>query len=407
MEEIIKVLQNEKLKFEKTSQYYKNYQKRFIYPELSSRLNVLYGIRGSGKTTLLFQKYLESNKDKRIYLNAEDLKLIDLNLKKVIDGVEYLFGKDAIVFIDEINVIEEWEKIIKISYDSYPKMKFYITGSSSLNLIKSKEILARRAKYIHILPLSFREYVMIKYNKKLKQFRIEKNDLLKSAFNYDLYFKEILGEIKILDIVNEYIRNNLVYLLEGEKSSLPDLVDKAIFLDISKIENIETSNLSKFERLILILSASTETNYENLSKDLEVSKSTIGNMLSLLEKTELIKKVYPYKKGKTIGRKQWKYYFTVPAIREYYAKKSLVSEETYSGYLMEDIFASNFEDIYYGQIDFIWKNYLIEIGSKNKDFKQFKKENNKFHKVVVYNGLDISSYDEIIKLPFYIWYSRL
>jgi hypothetical protein len=74
---------------------------------------------------------------------------------------------------------------------------------------------------------------------------------------------------------------------------------------------------------------------------------------------------------------------------------------------MEDIFVSNFEDIYYGQIDFVWKNYLIELGSKNKDFKQFKKVNNKFHKVIVYNGLDISSYEGIIKLPFYIWYSMI
>lgn len=408
MKDIIKILQKQKLKFEKTSEYYNEYKTRFVYKEMNSRLNILYGIRGSGKTTLLFQKYLESDKEKRIYLDAEELKLMALDLNKVIEAIEYLFGKEAVFFIDEINVIEDWEKVIKIAYDSYPNMRFYITGSSSLNLIKSKEILARRAKYIHITPLSFREYLMIKYNKVIKQFRIEKNDLLKSAFHYDLYIKEVLGDIKILDIVDEYIENNLVYLLEGEKSSLSDLVEKAVFIDISKIENIETSNLSKFERLILILSASTQTNYENLSKELEVSKSTIGNMLSLLEKTELIKKVYPYKKGKTIGRKQWKYYFTVPAVRKYYAKKSLVSEEVYKGYMKEDIFISNFEEVYYHEkIDFIWKNYLIEIGSKNKGIKQFKKIKNKLKKVVVYEGLDITSSDGVIKIPFYIWYSLI
>jgi len=403
---IINFIKEAKIKYEKTSKDYGKYPKRFIYKEINSRLNILYGIRGSGKTTLLFQKYLESKKEKRIYINAEDLVLVNLNLKDAINTIEYLFGNDAIVFIDEINTISEWGKIIKISYDSFPKMKFYVTGSSSLNVLQSKKILARRGKYSHIKPLSFREYLMIKYNKKIKQFRVEGGDLLKSAIHYDIYVKEILEGINLLDVVDEYIKNNLVYLLEENNSTLPDLVEKAIFLDIAKVGNLETSTLSKFERLILILSASTKTNYENLSKDLEVSKNVIGNMLSLLEKTELIKRIYLYKSGKTIGRKQWKYYFTVPAIREYYAKKSLVSEDTIRGYMKEDIFVSNFEDIYFGKIDFIWKEYMIEIGSRKKDFNQFKKlKTGKLKMIIVYNGLSISSKDNIIKIPFYVWYS--
>ncbi len=405
--ETITFVKNSQLKYNKTSQEYERYKKRDIFKEIKGNFAVLYGIRGSGKTTLLFQKYLTFEKNKRIYLNAEEIILTGFDLNEIIEAVEYLFGDNTAVFIDEINAIKEWDKKLKISYDTYPKMNFFVTGSSSINIKEAKAV-ARRAEYFHIIPLSFREYLYLKYNIKIKQFRIEQNDLRKSAIHYEIYLKQMIEneKFKVLELVEEYIENNLVYLLEKNKTTLTDLVEKAI-LDIGKMKNLETFTLSKFERMILILSSSSETNYENLSKDLDISKSMVGEMLSSLEKTGLIKKVYPFKKGKTIARKNWKYFFTVPSIRKIYAQKLLVDNTKINGYMMEDIFASNFEDIYFGEIDFIWKNYLIEIGSRKKGYKQFKKINTKMNKIIIYNGLEVEGKEDIIKIPFYIWYSQI
>ena len=295
---------------------------------------------------------------------------------------------------------------MKISYDTYPKMKFFITGSSSID-IKEDKAVARRAEYFHITPLSFREYLYLKYDIEIKKYEI-KEDIYQSAIQYEIYFKQIIEnkKMKITEIVEEYVENNLVYLLEKNKETLTDLVEKAI-QDIGKRKNLETFTLSKFERLIFILSASSETNYENISKDLNISKSMVGEMLSSLEKTELIKRAYPSKKGKTIARKNWKYFFNVPSIRKIYAQKLLVENTKINGHMMEDIFSANFEEIYFGDIEFIWKNYLIEIGSRKKGFEQFKKTNTKMNKIIVYNGLEVGEKEGIIKIPFYIWYSQI
>ena len=399
--DVLAFVKDSKIRYEKASESYRDYKKRDMYSKLKGRLNVLYGLRGAGKTTLLFQKFIDS--ENRIFLNGEEISLARKDLNEIINAVHYLFGEEIHVFIDEINSIKNWQKVIKVTYDKFPKMKFYLTGSSSLNIQDSKKTLARRAEYYNIKPLSFREYLYLKYNLKLKQFREDK-DLQKNAIHYEIYFKELIKDLKTLDIVEEYIENNLVYLLEKNQNTLKDLVEKSI-MDISRIKNIKTDTLSKFERMILILSASSKMNYETLSKDLELSKSKVGEMLDTLEKIGIIKRLYPYKKGATIARKEWKYYFTVPAIRKLYAKTMLVPDDRIKGYMFEDIFVSNFDNLYFSDIDFIWKNYLIEIGSRNKGFEQFKKVKNKLEKIIVYNGLDTTAKEDIMKIPFYIWYS--
>lgn len=236
-----------KLEYEKTSNAYKKYKKRFFYEEMDSRLNIIYGIRGSGKTTMMFQKYLETSEKKRIYLHAEEVSNVGLSLIDVFRAIQYLFSDSAIVFLDEINNYQEWYNEIKIIYDKYPKMRFYITGSSSLNIMESKKKLARRAKYIHIPTLTFREYVYLKNDIKLNKF-IPGEDILLSAMRYDIYIREKLPNI--LTVVEEYISTNLPYLFENDYSTLSDLVEKVIYSDIAKVKNIETATLSKFERLI-------------------------------------------------------------------------------------------------------------------------------------------------------------
>lgn len=404
--DVSQFIRNSKLEYEKTSKTYKEYKKRFIYDKVKGRLVVLYGMRGTGKTTLIFQKYLETDNKIRIYLHGEELAILKIEILDAIKEIETLIGQNAVVFLDELNSIERWDEKIKIAYDKYPQMKFYITGSSSINLLESKKFLARRAVYIPIPMLSFREFLYLKYDILLNKFEINDTDILRSAMHYDIYIQDKLKEKNILEIVNEYIHNNSPYLLENDESTLIDLVEKAIFSDIAKIRNIESSTLVKFERLILILSASTKISYEIISKDLEISKSMVSEMLNLLEKVEIIKRVYPYKKGKTLARKQWKYYFTIPKMRELYSKKMLIPDSEVKGNMREDIFAANFEKIFYhSNIDFVYKNYLIEIGSKNKSFKQYENLDTNLLKIIVYEGTDIIKKEGIVKIPFHVFYS--
>ncbi len=405
--EALEFVKHSKIEYEKTAESYAEYRKRFFYDRLDRRLNIMYGIRGSGKTTIMFQRYNETKEERRIYLHAEEMYTVGLSLRDVLKSVRYLFGDDAEVFIDEINAYPNWWNEIKVAYDKYPKMKFYITGSSSLNINESKQKLARRGNYIHLPPLSFREYVFLRTGIKLERFDPGK-DLLRNAMRYDIYIHDRVHNV--LKLVDDYIENNLPYLFENSHQTLKDLVEKVIYSDIAKSKNLETQTLNKFERMILILSTSTKINYSTLSKDLGVSKSMVGSMLNLLEKGEIIKRVLPYKTGKSALRKEWKYYFTVPAIRKVYADMTLVPETETFGNMNEDILVSNFQNIYFvDHIDFVWKDYLIEIGSKKKGFGQFEKLDKRlktrFKKVVVYRGLEVSEKNGVYKLPFYVFYS--
>ncbi len=406
--EMLSFVKKSKVDYEQTAQAYRKYKKRFIFKDLGKgRLRIMYGLRGTGKTTLMFQEYLETSEKKRFYFHANEIKLLNLKLLEVLEAAIYLFGRDLHIFIDEVSRLEGWEEHIKVAYDKYPKLKILLTGSSSLNLLNSKKLLARRAGYIHVPPLSFREYVYLKYGIYLDPFKLREGDVLRSSIQYSIYLGEKLKGKKPLPIFQEYLLTNLPYLFEHDNDTLGDLVEKAIFLDIAEEANFEASTIGKMERLILLLSASNKITYEGISKDLGISKSTVSQMLTYLEKSGIIKKVYPYKQGKSIVRKEWKYYFMVPAIRDYYAQKLVIPDSEIHGNMLEDIVASNLDGIFFSDIDFVYKGLLVEVGSKSKGFSQMKKTKSIMHlkKIIAYEGLDIQEEQGIIKIPLYLFLS--
>lgn len=400
--DILEVVKKSRVEYEKTAHAYGKYPKRLLLEELGKgRLKILYGLRGTGKTTRIFQEYLDTAPEKRIYFHANELRLLKVGILQAVEGAIYLFGEDASIFFDEINRIEGWEEHIKVAYDKYPSARFFLSGSSSLNLLNSKKLLARRASYIPVKPLSFREYTHLKEGILLEKFEYGA-DLLRASIRYDIYLREKVGN-RLLQLAEEYVRTNLPYLFENERETLRDLVEKAIFLDIAQEARLGSQSIPKMERLVLLLSASNKVTYEGLSRDLGISKSTVSEMLGYLEKSGIIKRAYPYKSGKAPARKEWKYYFTVPAIREYYAGKLLVPDSDIRGNMLEDIFASNFEGIYFSDIDFVYNGMLVEIGSRKKGFGQLGKSGETLRKVVLYMGPAISEYGEAVKIPLHLF----
>jgi predicted AAA+ superfamily ATPase len=395
-----------KIQYEETAHTYEQYRARSIKIE-NSRLHIIYGLRGVGKTTIMFQRYLKEPTNKRIYIHAQEIELLRLNLLEVIEEAVSIFGQDMHIFIDEINSIEAWFEHIKIAYDKFSKIKMMLSGSSSINLLDSKKELARRAVYTKIEPLSFREYVDLVHKIELERFDFKKQDL-HSAIRYDIYLNEKLKDIGVNKIWKQYISCNLPYLFQTQTQTLKDLVEKAIVFDIAKSKRFESNTLAKFERLVVLLSASNKITYDNISKDLAISKSLVEPMLDALEQSGIVKRVYPYISGKAVARKERKYYFTVPAIRKLYASNLPIAEHEISGYMLEDIFASNFDPIYFSDIDFVYSNMMIEIGSKSKGIKQMRKSKilSNLKKIVIYDKKEILENDKILRVPNYVFFSQ-
>ncbi len=133
------------------------------------------GPRRVGKTTLLRQlvRHLLRQgvaRDRLVYYSLDDPALFRPKVKpaRLIDALMNELQKRAgnekvYLFLDEIQRLERWELYLKKYYDLNYPLRFVISGSASSPIFKkSRESLLGRVKDFHVLPFSFREFLLYK-----------------------------------------------------------------------------------------------------------------------------------------------------------------------------------------------------------------------------------------------------
>ena len=277
--------------------------KRDIYNELKGKIvntnlvTAIVGLRRVGKTTIIKQiisDLLESGfyKSKIIYFSFEEYLqsqypeflqgLIEIFLAKYPDEKLYFF-------LDEIQYVDFWNAILKKYVDLYPKIKFVVSGSSSLFIkTKAKESLAGRIQEITMHPLSFSEYLKLKY-----EINLEKGKDILEHSDISLEIRDI--QQKFTDYIS-FGEFPYLYKLESQK-------DKLEYLKTWVIGKVVENDLPQYQRIIktselsLLLNALIEGNgqvveLQNLATDLGIAQNTLVNYLHLLEKTLLINQIY-------------------------------------------------------------------------------------------------------------------
>ena len=130
---------------------------------------VLVGIRRAGKSYLLYQRIRELLKeglsyDEIMYVNFEDERLSGmtaLDLNRLLELHIEMYGKEPVLFLDEIQNIPGWEKFARRMADT--KHRVYITGSNAKML--SNEIqstLGGRYIPVAVYPYDFSEFLAAK-----------------------------------------------------------------------------------------------------------------------------------------------------------------------------------------------------------------------------------------------------
>ncbi len=130
---------------------------------------VLVGIRRAGKSYLLYQRIRELLKeglsyDEIMYVNFEDERLSGmtaLDLNRLLELHIEMYGKEPVLFLDEIQNIPGWEKFARRMADT--KHRVYITGSNAKML--SNEIqstLGGRYIPVAVYPYAFSEFLAAK-----------------------------------------------------------------------------------------------------------------------------------------------------------------------------------------------------------------------------------------------------
>lgn len=127
---------------------------------------VFVGVRRSGKTFMLYQKIKERiaagiGWDKMLYINFEDDRLIEFSVADfdlILQCHAELYDARPMLFLDEVQVVEGWEKFARRLGDA--NYEVWITGSNSKML--SGEIMSTLGgRYLvqEVYPYSFREYL--------------------------------------------------------------------------------------------------------------------------------------------------------------------------------------------------------------------------------------------------------
>ena len=211
-------------------------------------IKVVTGIRRCGKSTLfeLYKKYLLANgvsQEQIISLNFENPRDMNFNdWKELYNYIESKLNDDKMnyIFLDEIQILSHFEKAVDGLYIK-KNVDLYITGSNSYML--SGELatyLTGRYMQIHMLPLSFKEYLEYygnsdegkKYDLYVKNggfpylLNLDNDDelirnYLEGIYNTvllkDIVFKNNIKDTMILDSITKFIFDNIGQLISTNK----------------------------------------------------------------------------------------------------------------------------------------------------------------------------------------------
>ena len=127
---------------------------------------VFVGLRRVGKSYLMFQqiRYLLDaghSKDEILYFNFEDDRIASLtteDLDRIKVCYEEMFDCKPIFFLDEIQIVDHWEKFARRLADQ--GYRVYVTGSNA-KMLSSEIATTLGGRYIiqNVYPFSFREYL--------------------------------------------------------------------------------------------------------------------------------------------------------------------------------------------------------------------------------------------------------
>lgn len=347
--------------------------KRYLYDNVSweSRMIGIIGARGVGKTTMILQHIKEKlDSKKALYVSADDMyfgenRLIDLAENFYKNAGEFLF-------IDEIHKYTHWSRELKNIYDSFPTLKVVFTGSSVLDILKGSADLSRRAIIYKLQGLSFREY--------LKLFHNYESDIytLKQIINNEVKLENIQHP---LPLFNDYLRRGYYpFGIENEMSlRLGQIIVQTLESDIPQYANLNVGTSRKLKRLLSIIAESVpfKPNFSKISKMISVSRNSLDDYFSYMEKAGLIGQLRNETGGiRGLGKVDKVYLDNTNIIF------NLVGEKSNVGNLRESFFFNQMrvknDVISSKKADFVIKHYTFEVGGKNKQQNQIEKDGKSF-----------------------------
>ena len=473
--EIVKVLNrynpwwdNKPIPESKTSTF-----KRGDFYTLKKNLNKkeidsIVGPRRVGKTVLihqLIQDLLSSGIDpKRIlYLSVDEVELNrgGAELRHVLETYSKFILKTPFenltdmhyLFLDEVQELRDWEKILKNWYDLGYKLKFVISGSSSIWISKgTEESLLGRIKTSVMMPLKFSEVLRYRQilpenflieRKRVQEALIEaveKGDLILFKEELERFLGEVSSKREAIEIeLNRYLviggYPEFLEVTNYEKigESVREKIKLIFFKDIVRYFKIRNPEVLEDLFKLLAKNSGSQLNLVQTAGILDIQRPTLRDYLKYLAKAYLIKysEFYSHSRKARI-RKQDKIYVLDAGIRNGvsdFLDDSLLKDETEMGKVVEGVLFDHLSrlkfnlepgpetDIFYWknkkEIDFVMevRRKPIPVESKYRnvlpeasiaEINEFLKESKSPFGIVVTKGL-FKSEGEVIRIPLWLF----
>ena len=270
---------------------------RTIFPEIQQQLRtnkviVITGTRRVGKTVLLRQIQQQTNLA-TLWLNGEDLDVQALLAQRSVATYGRLLGDTELLLIDEAQAVPEIGRVLKLMIDSFAKLTIIATGSSAFDLTnQTGEPLTGRRIHFDLFPLAQLELV-------LKENSLQTRQQLEDRLVFGSY-PEVIGLATSVQKI-DYLR---------------ELVNSYLLKDILMYEQVKNS--AKLLQLLQLISlqAGGEVSYDELGRQLGISKSTVERYLDLLAKVFIIFRLGGYSNNlRKEVTKSSKWYFFDNGIR--------------------------------------------------------------------------------------------
>jgi predicted AAA+ superfamily ATPase len=374
---------------------------RYLYGQIdwANRLIGITGARGAGKTTMLLQhirKIFGKSPKEVLFASLDNIwftnnRLFELGADFVKQGGKYLF-------LDEVHKYPSWSQEIKNLYDSFPDLKIVFTGSSMLEIYKGNADLSRRAIHYTLQGMSFREYLL------MEKGILFPSVTLKELINNHLELATQVNEkIRPIPCFQSYLKEGYYPYYKESKSFYNDKLLQTVNIvlesDLPALEKIEIYSIQKIKKLLMVIAQRVPftPNISELASLLEVSRNSLLNYLTLLEKAQLINLLNQDVSGLRTLSKPEKIYLNNTNLVH-----ALETEKPDIGNLRETFFFNQIRVVSSvassQKTDFtVNGGYQFEVGGKNKGHEQITGLDN------AYLALDNLEYGFGNKIPLWLF----
>jgi len=368
---------------------------RYLYSHINwdNQLIMIKGPKGVGKTTMILQHIHQTFPDRtKAFYASVDSSYFGAN--SIVDLAEYVYTHGVThLFLDEVHKYKGWDQQIKEIYDAFPKLHVVITGSSMLRLEESDADLGRRCRQYTMEGLSFREYLLLEGIADWVPLTLD--ELINHHVDIAAH---LTNERPILGDFETYLQKGYYpfYRNEGDgfEERLDMVISSILLTEIPAVEkSIEYESVYKMKTLLSILSAQSPytLNMKELCNKLACSREVLYKMLHLLDRAQLIRRLYSVDLGMKMLEKPEKILFDNTNIM--YAMTDTVDVGTMRETFVSSMLSSTHHLSMPTKGDVLVDGkYLFEVGGPSKGYKQIAGVKDSF---VVRDGIDVGSDNKI------------